>query len=153
MGSQLMIRTTSANSDFQELVRALDIDLKLRDGEDHAFFAQFNKIDALQHVVVVYSNAQPVGCGAIKELDPTTAEVKRMYVTPEFRGIGHASSVLKELETWAAELGFTRCILETGEKQPEAIALYSKNRYHVISNYGQYARVETSVCFEKALPL
>lgn len=142
-------RTNSDDSDFQTLVRLLDTDLAIRDGADHAFFAQFNKIAAIKHAVVIYDNGQAVGCGAIKEYEENVMEVKRMFVLPEKRGKGFASIVLKELENWAAELGYPTCILETGIKQPEAIRLYEKNNYKRIPNYGQYAEVESSVCFQK----
>jgi GNAT superfamily N-acetyltransferase len=144
-----IIRTNSDNQDFIGLVKHLDADLAERDGEDHSFYAQFNKIDKIKHVVVAYENDQPVGCGAIKEYAPDTMEVKRMYTSPESRGKGIASKVLRELEVWAAELSYGTCILETGKKQPEAIGLYKKNGYQVIPNYGQYAEVENSLCFEK----
>lgn len=144
-------RTDSDNSDFQRLVTALDKDLAIRDGEDHAFFAQFNKIAAIKHVVVAYEAGDAVGCGAIKEYEENVMEVKRMFVPLEKRGKGIASIVLGELESWAKELGYQKCILETGKKQPEAIRLYQKNNYTTIKNYGQYAGVESSVCFEKLL--
>lgn len=144
-------RTTSDNAHFRDLVAELDKDLAIRDGEEHSFFAQFNKIDSIKHVVVAYKGAQPVGCGAIKSYDEVTMEVKRMFVQPQLRGHGIASLVLKELEAWSGELGFFKCILETGIKQPEAIRLYEKNNYAVIPNYGQYAGVASSVCFEKLL--
>ena len=144
-------RTNSGSPDFQSLVRELDKDLRIRDGEDHAFFAQFNKIDSIQHVVVAYRDGQPVGCGAMKPYGETTMEIKRMFVPLELRGQGIASLVLAELEKWCKELGYTTCILETGEKQPEAIRLYHKNNYKVIPNFGQYAGVESSVCFEKKM--
>lgn len=144
-------RTNSGNKDFRRLVEELDADLRLRDGNDHAFFAQFNKIDSINTVVVAYAQEMPVGCGAIKHYADDTMEVKRMYVLPEHRGKGIASGVLAELETWAKELYVKRCILETGNKQPEAIALYHKNLYQVIPNFGQYEDVPTSVCFEKYL--
>jgi GNAT superfamily N-acetyltransferase len=70
-------------------------------------------------------------------------------VEDAFRNKGIASLLLAELENWATELGHTRCILETGIRQTDAIALYKKNGYRVMDNYGQYAGVETSVCFEK----
>jgi GNAT superfamily N-acetyltransferase len=145
------IRTDSDNKDFQKLVQELDADLRIRDGEEHSFFAQFNKIDSIRNVIVAYDNNVPVGCGAIKHYAEDTVEVKRMYVLPEHRGRGIASFVLAALESWAAELNYKKCILETGEKQPEAIALYHKNQYSVIPNFGQYADVPTSVCFEKLL--
>ncbi len=144
-------RTSSDNSDFQDLVKELDKDLRIRDGEDHAFFAQFNKTDTIKHVVVAYQNDRPVGCGAVKQYNDKTMEVKRMFVPLAFRGQGIASLVLQELEKWCRELNYHSCILETGQKQPEAIRLYQKNNYAVIPNFGQYAGVESSVCFEKVL--
>lgn len=143
------IRTNSDNQDFIQLVRRLDADLSERDGQDHSFYAQFNKIDKIKYVVVAYENDKPVGCGAIKEYAPDTMEIKRMYTSPESRGKGIASSVLRELEGWAFELSYEKCILETGKKQPEAIGLYEKNGYKTIPNYGQYAGIENSLCFEK----
>jgi len=74
-----------------------------------------------------------------------------MYTLPGSRGKGIASQVLAELERWAAELSYEKCLLETGKRQPEAIALYKKRGYRLIPNYGQYAGVENSVCFEKIL--
>lgn len=144
-------RTDADNPDFIELVKYLDADLAERDGQEHSFYAQFNKISKIKYVVVAYENNQPLGCGAIKEYAPDTMEVKRMYTSPEHRGKGIASQVLAELERWAAELSYQTCILETGKKQPEAIALYKKNGYQRIPNYGQYAETENSVCFEKKI--
>lgn len=143
--------TDSNNPDFQQLVTLLDKDLRIRDGEDHAFYNQFNKIDAIKYVTVAYEYQIPVGCGAIKEYDTQTMEVKRMYVDESHRGKGIATLILIELEKWARSLGYKKCILETGIKQPEAISLYKKNGYSIIPNYGQYENVETSVCFEKDL--
>lgn len=145
------IRTNSDHPDFIQLVKLLDADLAIRDGDDHSFYAQFNKIDKIRYVVLIFENETPVGCGAFKEFDAHTVEIKRMYVVPVGRRKGIASLVLSELELWARELKFLRCVLETGKKQPEAIGAYQKNGYHLIANYGQYAGVENSVCFEKVL--
>ena len=146
-----IVRTNSENPDFISLVKLLDAELAERDGKDHPFYAQFNKIDDIKYTVVAYENEKPVSCGAIKEYNPNTMEIKRMYTLPEFRGKGIATKVLIELEKWVNELGYEKCILETGEKQPEAIALYKKNGYKLIPNFGQYAEVENSVCFEKEM--
>lgn len=143
------IRTNSANRDFQKLVIELDAELRIREGAEHLFYAQFNKIDNLSYVIVAYDNESAIGCGAIKAYSEDTMEVKRMFVNINKRGEGIASSVLKELETWAIELKYKKCRLETGKKQLEAIALYLKNGYKLIPNYGQYKNVENSVCFEK----
>jgi putative acetyltransferase len=144
-------RINSDNKDFQKLVEALDTDLKIRDGEDNVFYAQFNKITAIKHAIVAYDGDLPVGCGAIKQFSDDTMEVKRMYVLPEKRGHGIAASILGALEIWAKELNYARCVLETGQKQPEAIALYKKEDYQIIPNYGQYEGIDNSVCFEKFL--
>jgi len=145
------LRTNSDNLDFRKLVAALDADLRNRDGEEHGFYAQFNKIDKIKEVVVAYDDERPVGCGAIKTFTPDSMEVKRMFVTPTSRGKGVASVILKELEAWAVELNVSKCVLETGKRQPEAIRLYTKNAYCIIPNYGQYENIENSVCFEKIL--
>jgi putative acetyltransferase len=144
-------RTTSQNTDFQSLVLLLDEDLSVRDGDDHSFYAEFNKIDNIKEVIVVYKSNVPIGCGAIKKYDEETAEVKRMFVIPEHRGKGIAAKILSALEQWAKELGYQYCVLETGQKQPEAIALYKKSGYRLIPNYGQYAEVGNSVCMKKPL--
>lgn len=145
-------RTNSEDKDFQKLVRELDIDLKVRDGEEHLFYNQFNKIASIKNAVVAYEEGEPVGCGAIREFSEDAMEVKRMYVLQAKRGQGVATAILQELETWARELNYKSCVLETGKKQPEAIAFYKKNNYKVIPSFGQYLNVENSVCFEKELP-
>ncbi len=117
------IRTNSKNKEFLKLVHHLDTDLALRDGEDHSFYDQFNKLDDLNHVVLVYKEGIPVACGAMKIITLKTAEIKRMYVMPKDRGKGLATKILSALEEWATELNFERCILETGKRQPEAIQL------------------------------
>jgi len=144
-----IIRTNSSHPNFISLVKLLDAELAERDGDDNVFYAQFNKLDMIKHVLVVYEKDKPIACGAIKEFDPTTMEVKRMYTLAEYRGKGIATKILIELEKWAAELNYKKCILETGKRQPEAIQLYKKSGYRLISNYGQYAGVENSLCFEK----
>ena len=146
-----IIRTASTNQDFIELVNHLNADLAARDGAEHAFYAPHNTIDKIRYVVIAYADGQAVGCGAIKEYTSETAEVKRMYTKPDERGKGIASQVLVELEEWASEMGYEKCILETGKRQPEAIGLYKKSGYKSIPNYGPYEGVENSVCFEKAL--
>jgi putative acetyltransferase len=146
-----IIRTDSENTDFQEIVRLLDADLAIRDGAEHAFYAQFNKIDLIKNAVVAYQNEGAVGCGAFKKYDDETVEIKQMYVREENRGKGIAVEVLHELEDWATELDFKFAVLETGLKQPEAIRLYDKSDYAVIPNYGQYAGIENSVCMKRIL--
>ena len=144
-------RTNSENIDFINLVQELDKVLHEINGDEQAFFTQFNKIDMIKHVVIAYENDIPIGCGAIKEYSFDTMEVKRMFVDKKSQGKGTASKILKELELWAKELGYKKCILETGMKQTRAIALYKRNNFEIIENYGQYKDIKDSVCFEKNL--
>ena len=146
-----LIRTDSENKQFQHLVSQLDAFLRVLDGDEHAFYSQFNAITTLRNAVVAFKDGQPVGCGAFKEFSDDTVEVKRMYVTPECRGNGIASQILLELEAWARELKYPKSVLETGIRQPEAIQLYLKNGYKRIPNFGQYNGINNSVCFEKKL--
>ena len=74
-----LTRTNSDNPDFIGLVKLLDADLAVKDGDDHSFYNQFNKIDKIKFVVVAYENGKAIGCGAIKEFAPGSMEVKRMY--------------------------------------------------------------------------
>ena len=147
----MIIRTNSDNRDFIELVKLLDAELAIADGEDHVFYSQFNKIDKIRYVILAYENEKPVGCGAIKDYGENAMEIKRMFVSPARRNKGIASKILSELEIWASELSYNKCILETGKRQPDAIGLYKKNGYKRIPNYRQYTGVENSVCFEKEI--
>lgn len=144
-------RTNSEDLDFIELVKLLDADLVDRYGDEQIFYDQFNKITMIKNVIVAYEDHEAIACGAIKQYSPAIMEVKRMYCLPEKRGRGIASNILLELEMWAKELSYEKCILETGVKQEEAIAMYLKNNYLSIPNYGQYIGKDQSVCFEKSL--
>ena len=146
-----IIRTNSDNPDFKSLVALLDEDLKIRDGEEHAFYSQFNSITKIKWALVAFMDNRPVGSGALREYATDTVEIKRMFVLPEYRGKGVARAMLDELQKWAGELNFDSCILETGKNQPEAIALYLSTGFTPIPNYGQYLKVENSVCMKKLI--
>jgi len=146
-------RTNSNNQGFINLIALLDAYLVVKDGEDHAFYAQYNKVDSIKQVVVVYHNKEAVACGAIKKMDADRVEIKRMFTKENQRGQGLASQVLNELEAWAKELQYKKTVLETGKRQVEAIQLYLKNGYRIIPNYGQYVGVKDSVCFEKKIEM
>lgn len=145
------LRTTSSNSDFQMLIEALDADLLIRNGEAQLKYRPYNKVDMIKHVVVVYVDNKPVGCGAFKKYDEKSVEIKRMFVFPEMRGKQLAAGILQELENWAMEEGYTKAVLETGHKQTEAIHLYTKAGYYLTENYGQYVGMEESICYRKEL--
>lgn len=147
----LIQRTNSQNLHFKEMVVLLDDFLEERDGEEHAFYDRFNKLDDIKHVVVCYENNVPIGCGAFKKYDDSTVEIKRMFVKSNYRAKGAATAVLKELEKWAKENNFLSAILETVKEQQEAVALYNKNGYTLIPNFGQYQNMEKSICMHKNL--
>lgn len=144
-----LLRTDSTHADFRALVALLDADLAQRDGEEHAFYHQYNGIEGLDRAVVLYEGTVPVGCGALKVFSGNALEIKRMYTHPDFRGRGVAGRVLRELEQWGAQDGFGRLVLETGKRNPEAVALYQKYGYTRIPNFGPYEGVENSLCFTK----
>ena len=144
-------RTNSEDVDFINLVVLLNQDLKIRDGEDHDFYNQFNGIDTIKHAIVLYEGEAAIGCGAFREKENGIAEIKRMFVHPDYRKRGIASAILKELEIWAAEVDYKYTILETGVNQPEAIALYQKQEYVIIPNYPPYDVMDNSVCMKKTL--
>jgi putative acetyltransferase len=146
-----LLKTDAKHPDFHRLIRELDKGLLDNYQQAQSYYDQFNKLDDIKHVVLAYDGEQAVGCGAIKHFDKHRMEVKRMYVAPEARGQRLATRILSDLEEWAKELGYSSCILETGTLQTAAIALYTKEGYAVIPNYGQYIGMETSVCFEKEL--
>lgn len=145
-----LLKTNSNHPDFQKLTRLFDDYLVEIDGDEKDFFAQYNQI-YIDNVIVCYEDEIAVGCGAFKEYEPTVAEIKRMFVLPEKRGKGIASTVLNALEIWAKENGFQQAILETSNQLTNAISLYQKSGFEVIPNYGQYIDVESSVCMKKIL--
>ncbi len=144
-------RIKRPNQDFRNLIKELDKYLEVTDEDEHDFYDQFNSIATLNAIVIAHHEGEPVGCGAFKEHDPVTVEIKRMYVSPTARGTGLAKLILEELETWAKDAGYKRCVLETGKRQKEAVKFYQKCDYHIIPNYEQYIGMENSLCFEKKL--
>ena len=101
--------------------------------------------------VIALAAETPVGCGALRPLEPGVAEVKRMYVAPTFRGQRVAQAILGELERFAAEQGYRLLRLETGNRQPEAVRLYERCGYARIPCFGPYAGLPWSICFEKRI--
>jgi GNAT superfamily N-acetyltransferase len=146
-----LIRCNSKSPDFLSLTKELDADLSQRNGTVQLSYDKYNKLPDIETVVVAYIGKVGVGCGCFKEYDNQTGEIKRMYVKPENRGNGIAKQILVELEKWARESRYSRLVLETGLKQPEAIGLYRNKGYSGIANYGQYAGMPNSICFGKQL--
>jgi GNAT superfamily N-acetyltransferase len=92
-----------------------------------------------------------VGCGALRKLDEEHGEIKRMFVQPASRGSGAAAAILRRLEEYARQLGWTRLVLETGHRQPDAVRFYEREGYRSIPPFGYYADSPNSLCYEKIL--
>lgn len=101
--------------------------------------------------LVVRDDGRAVGCGGVCRFDETRAELKRMYVVPEARGRGLGRQLLVALEDEARRLGYVGIVLETGDRQPEALGLYTSAGYERMPCYGVYATRALSLCFEKRL--
>ncbi|WP_263833374.1 GNAT family N-acetyltransferase [Sulfurospirillum oryzae] len=144
-------KTTNSHKDFCALTRALDAELNTRYGKEQALYDKHNVIDPIETVLVGYEEDVPMACGCFKKIDDKTVEIKRMFVASNYRRRGFSSQLLMALESWAVECGFSQARLETGKGQPEAIALYQKMGYEVISNYPPYVGMENSVCMSKTL--
>lgn len=144
-------RTTPQDTVFTALANALGEELRIRDGEEHLFYAWLNTADDLLHAIVVYDDEGPAGSGALRIFSPGIMELKRMFVPASKRRKGIASVILTELEKWCRELGCTSCVLETGLNQPEAIALYRKHGYTEVPKFGKYTDSPNSICFQKDL--
>ncbi|XXY28968.1 GNAT family N-acetyltransferase [Sorangium sp. So ce233] len=148
-------RASIASPVAQALIEALNAELSSRYPEEGAnhFALEEGEVaeDRGAFLVARDGDGRPLGCGALRRLDARTAEIKRMYVAPEARGRGVARAVLAALEAEARRLGVTRLVLETGERQPEALALYSQAGFRRIPPFGEYVDSPLSVCLEKLL--
>jgi GNAT superfamily N-acetyltransferase len=82
---------------------------------------------------------EPAGCGAWRVVSPGVVEIKRVYVVPGFRRRGLAQVIVAALEDSAAQAGHGSVVLNTGQEQPEAVALYAGLGYRPIGGYGIYA--------------
>jgi GNAT superfamily N-acetyltransferase len=147
-------RAELRSSDAQSLILALNQELESRYPEDGANFFKLDPDEVREGCggfFVAYLNGEPVGCGAIRQIAPGTAEFKRMYVAPEARGLGIAGQMVAALEADAMRLGMSRLVLETGPRQPEAIAVYRRAGFESIPLFGEYVGSKFSVCMAKDL--
>jgi GNAT superfamily N-acetyltransferase len=146
-----IVKTTSENPDFVNLISALDKSLWERYPELKSDYWGNNILEINPNVVILYLEEKAVGCGCFKKYDKNTIEIKRMFVSPEVRGMGLAQTILLELEAWAHDLGYSFSVLETLYKQKEAIALYQKTGYAIVENYEPYVGLENSICMRKPI--
>jgi len=148
--SDHIVRLVECDSpDFAVLVSALDAEL-----EDRYPGLSADAPPPAQDLlvaVVAYSGDAPVGCGALRELEPGVVEIKRMFVLPEARRLGAARRVLEALEARGRALGYSAVRLGSGVRQPEALTLYESCGYCRIPLFGEYEGGELCVCYEKVL--
>ncbi len=146
-------RTDGKDGDFIENCRLLDIDLDRRVGKKvkREKYKKYNQLDEIQEAIVVYEGNKAIGGGAIRRYDDVNVELKRVFVHMEYQGQGIGSRLVSLLIEWAAELGYKRMILETGELLAESCAVYRKLGFRVIPNYGPYADMPESLCMARDL--
>lgn len=107
--------------------------------------------DIAVFLVAYDASGEPVGCGGLRPLGPTEGEIKRMFVSAPHRGTGVSTALLAALEDEARGRGWLRLVLETGNRQPEAVRFYEREGYSRIPSFGHYADSPISLCFAKAL--
>ena len=149
-----IVREVTTSPTARRLIRALDRELSERYPEEGATHFRLDPEEVAEErgvFLVAYAGGEPLGCGAIRRIDPETAEIKRMYVEPNARGRGVGRMVLAALETEGRRLGVKRIVLETGERQLEALALYGQSGFSRIPAFGEYAGSPSSVCMGKEL--
>lgn len=145
------VRTDGKNGDFIENCRLLDMDLDRRVGRQikREKYQKYNQLDEIQEAVVVYDKDKLVGGGAIRRYDGDNVELKRVFVHNAYQGQGIGTRLVSLLIEWAAELGYRRMILETGELLAESCAVYKKLGFAVIPNYGPYVDMPESLCMAR----
>lgn len=146
------LRTHAHHPDFKRFIIELDLEFQIRYPESRHNFQPYNQVDTSARVIIGFNDQQPIGCGCFRPTTlESTIEIKRMYVVPDFRNRGMGKRILELLEQWAVEQGFTKAILETGIKQPEAISAYRNSGYQLIPNFPPYEKVAESICMAKTL--
>jgi putative acetyltransferase len=150
----LIARASLTGADAQALIQRLDAELAERypDPEEQFFdLAEEDVADGRGVFLLARRGEEPVGCGAVRVLDPATGEIKRMYVAPSARGARIGAALIAELERHARGLGLRRMVLEAGKRQPEALRLYEREGYAPIPCFGQYEGSAASLCMGKTL--
>lgn len=137
--------------DLALLVRLLDDEFYAMCGDMYRNYQPHNSLSELEAAMIVYADKVPVACGGIKPLDRYTAELKRIFVRPDFRRVGLAQRLIHKLEAAARRQGYMRMVLETGADMLAAISLYKKLDYSITSSYGPYAGDSACVCMVKTL--
>jgi GNAT superfamily N-acetyltransferase len=136
----------------QTLIAALNAELSRTYPEEGACHFRLDAeevADGRGAFLIAWRAEKPIGCGAIRQIEERTGELKRMYVAPEERGRGIGRAILQALEGEARALGISRVVLETGVRQREALALYERAGFLRIAPFGEYVASPLSVCMAK----
>jgi len=134
------------------LLRELDDELMSRYPGSPVFGIDGSEAaSAKVYFVIARSGADVIGCGAFRPFDTSCVEIKRMFVRPAYRGRGVARQILQSLHAEARSRGYAFSVLETGMRQPEAIALYESEGYRRTELFGPYVGNALSVCFRRKL--
>lgn len=150
----IMSRKELTSAAAQCLIGALNAELESIYPEEGANFFRLDPEEVAEGCgafLVAYLGDKPVGCGAVRMIEPGVAEIKRMYVDPTLRGRRIGRQIVLALEAQAIRLGARRIVLETGPRQPDAIAMYSHAGFYEIPLYGEYIGSQFSVCMAKDL--
>lgn len=139
------------SQDYRMLAKKLDDYYFELVGDVHLRYAEANRPENMACLVVAYAGEYPVGCGCWKRVDEVTAEVKRIYVLPEYRRRGVASRIIRLLEKDIVQAGYRHIVLETARTTGDSKALYLAVGYHEIDYYGSPAGAENCRCFEKRI--
>ena len=145
--------TSGRDKRFTALCRELDAYLNdLVGGEtQRKQYVRYNTPETVTDVDLLTEDGQAIACGGFKPYDGGTAEIKRVFTKPAYRGHGCARAVMAALEERALAKGYSRLILETGRIMQPAVRFYTGIGYRVIENYAQYRDMPGSVCMEKRL--
>ena len=150
--ASIAIRDTAFDHPDSEALRAAQrIEIDARYGGDTEPGTKPSASDVPVFVVAYDESGRPVGCGGLRQLDDVSAEIKRMFVTPDARGTGVSVAVLRALEERARSRGWSTLRLETGTAQPDAVRFYEREGYTFIPNFGAYAGAAESLCYERRL--
>ena len=141
----------SSSPDFWMLAAKLDAYYFELVGDIQNRYAEVNRPENMTALAVAYENGAAIACGAWKRIDETTAELKRLYVLPEYRRRGVARGMIAALEGDAAAAGIRRMILETAVDTADSHRLYLAAGYQITDYYGSPAGEDNCLCFFKKL--
>jgi len=144
---------TPSSGDFRMLAAKLDAYYFTLVGDIQLQYAEPNRPENMTALAVVYDGETPIACGAWKAVDGDTAEIKRIYVEPEYRRKGVATALIRALEASIAVSTRRKLILETAVDTTGSHQLYLSLGYQIRNYYGSPAGAENCLCFEKEISL